>query len=365
MVPWLAVASTVLLLARQADAQPQEGEQRLSTRVVMLCDRSAEEMNADVFQAVIGQLSDFPVDLLVEWLDELPDDLDAQLAAAREAASHGHTLAVFWIVAEAEDHLLLHLADAGSNRVLIRRLDRSEAGAQYEALALIVHASIDALLKGGVIGIEPPAAAEPVAEPAPEPPPTSVPGERRPETPPPVPPRPPWLGLEVGYDVAIHSDEHPLLHGVRLVLSASPVAGLIIRAGYVLRTPVVVEADLVTILVEHHPAFAGVGYYGKLGPFALGGSVSLTADYAVQTTNRLTSPTGVGQDNSALLVTVTPSVDIGFELNDRVALLVSAGPEIITNNFKYIYRTNTGVEVILAPWSVQPRIFAGVGVWMF
>jgi len=360
----LAIAAALLAAAIGARAQgtdvDADGANEQPRRVVMLSDRLAEETNADVFQAAIGQLSDLPVELLVEWLDGFPPSLDGQLAAADRIAERGDTLAVFWIVAESEDQLLLHVADAQRRRILVRRLDRSEAGAQYEALALIVHASIDALLGGGVIGVEAPRAEpEPAPEPAlPEP--SPAPPER-----PSKPSRPPWIGLEAGYDMLIHSREHPLVHGVHLAVSANLTAGLVARLGYVLRTPIVVEDNLATIMVEHHPISVGLGYRWRLERFLLGASASFTADYAVQTTNRLASATGVANDNSDLLISATPSVDLGLVLNDRVALRLSVGPELIINNIRYIYYRTGDPALVLEPWWVQPRIFAGVGVWMF
>jgi hypothetical protein len=354
-----AVLTAALQTAAAEDGAPTEDQP--PSRVVMLSDRVSEETNADVFQAVIGQLSDTPVELSVEWLDELPPSLDGQLAAADRIAARRDTLAVFWIVSESEEQLLLHIADAMRRRILVRRLARSEAGAQYEALALIVRASIDALLGGGVIGIEAPRARAP--EPvAPHTRPTAPP---RPAEPVAEETRPPWLGLEAGYDLAVHSREHPLLHGVHLALSANPHAGLIARVAYVLRTPLVVEDNRVTILVEHHPVSAGLGYQWRIDGLILGGTVSLLLDYVVQTSNRLISKTGIASDNSDLLMSVAPSLDLGYELNDRVALRLSVGPEIIINNIRYIYEATGGREVVLEPWWVQPRIFAGVGVWMF
>jgi len=358
MRPSIALATVLaagLLVGARSLAQDGPGlEERVDRQaVVMLAPAHSRDTLGDLIRAVEGQLSDLDVAFRVEWLAEVPRELPAAIDVARDV---GGAAVVFWFDLENAGEVYIYLAESERRRILVRRLDAADGSARFESLAVIVHEVVDAVLRGGKIGVEldEPPEREPVREPTLEEP--SIAEPVRPE-------RPVRLAVDLGYDIRTHSTRKPVVHGFALQLSATFDFGLAVFGGYVFQPPIEIAARRIEFNLRSHPISLGAGYLWTIARFRLGGAVALIWDYVVQETTGAESATAITKDNEDLVFSVAPMVVVEMTIVRPVALFLDAGVQIDATSVEYAATDESGSHVLVAPWRTRP--LGRVGVQLF
>ena len=348
-----AGALLALVVALAPPWTASAGDARTGT-MIMIAFRSQREICEEIASAVVSQLVDLPLRLIVEWVDAPAPTAGEQISEAGRFAKRPATVAVFWHESTEGGAGLLYLADAEQSRILVRRLPPEDEGGRFEALALMVQSAVDVMLRGGEIGVVEPALAGAASGPAPAaaPPKPDRSGGR-------------LVGLEVAYAIQFRSRAIPFTHGVELDLALRPVSGLTVSIGYGLWFPSRADGENAQIEVSRHPVRAGIGYLFAVGPVFLGGGLSAILDFTKQETLRILSdaPGAVGLDNSDPFFALLPEIRLEAHPTEYVFVTVGIGAQIVFDNVEYRYSSRSGIEVIERPWPVQPRVAVGLGFW--
>jgi hypothetical protein len=123
--------------------------------------RTGDQDGRNLAQRIQGQASDLEVDIAVVGASGLEPAVDAQLRAADRLAAAHHAQAVIWLDrgTQTTGGWHLYVLYPGRDRVLVRRLgqgthaSRADSAVLEEA-ALVVRATLQALVAGDEIGVE-------------------------------------------------------------------------------------------------------------------------------------------------------------------------------------------------------------------
>jgi len=158
----VASAAVILALAmpRFASAEGQSVDSPSS--VTLRATLWLQADSGEVLERIRGQTNDVQVELLVDSFDPMPSDLDAQLRTAYAIGEKQNASLVIWFVrqADGERHFVVNVAIPKTRRLFTRDLGQSVANldnvglssAVKESAALVVRASIQAVLSGWTIG---------------------------------------------------------------------------------------------------------------------------------------------------------------------------------------------------------------------
>lgn len=296
------------------------------------------------------------VELLGEVESGLLTRLQGQLAglewtliksdAAPSVASIGaHDVdALVWVSTESEV-VSVWVADPRRGRLYVEQLARGEdASARYEAIAIVVRTSLEALALGGEIGIALPPPPEPI-EPAPI---AVVEPEPAPETP--LPYR-----IQATLAFAGGLDGLAIPHGAELGLGVGFDALTVAITGRI-GLPSVVEGEAVSLSLEHH-RIAVRGSLALLDEASVRISVGLDLGASLVTRTTIAVAPGLSPTASAL----TASASIGASarlivwLVPSLGLTLDLGAELNTPTPRY----QVDDAVTAEPWPVLLRGLGG------
>jgi hypothetical protein len=352
-------ALAALLWARGAACDESPGP----LRVVMLLDEDRTEVAGPVSKAVDAQLSDLEVELVLEELVALPEKLPEQVKEAEAVLERSGALAVLWFDFTGPSEVYLHVSGPESDRVLVRRLEPAagEVGLAEE-LAIIVRATVEALLAGGRIGV---AVAELGLAPRPPPraesgPPLPSPPERPEPRPEPEPSAASRLALLVGYALHVRSSAHPAVHGLAIGLEAHIRGPLFLSAGYRAFSPIEKRGELVDVRVARHPAQLGMALAFDLGRLRLGAGVEMQLDYLTEEVSNLSEGMERAGDLDDLELSLLPRAELLVRLADRLAIRAAAGAELPLNPRHFTAERAGRTEVLVDTWSARPLLELGI-----
>ena len=343
---FVTVAGTLLLASLAAPAAGQEAQEGLPRVVLIAADELQE--TAPLVPAVRSQLSDLEVVFQLHTVEEFPAQLAEQLQLAREMARTENAIAVFWLDRTTHDQVFLFLTGESGDRVLVRELAEMDEPGRHEALAIIVRSSVDAMLRGGRIGIE------------------HVPAESTASAP--AGTKPATAGvLSVGLSFALksHSGTHPALAGLDIRIGLQVYRSLSVLVGYTFVQPMEVEGSTASARILRHPARIGVGLSWSLGAFRLGPSLCLVVDYTTARAHDLAAGLTAIEDVGNLVLGLAPAAEIGLSLSRWSELLVQLEGEVPLNGRRYVVDAGGGREVLLEPWRFRPGLLIGFRVHWF
>ncbi|MFO8072453.1 MAG: hypothetical protein R6V85_11320 [Polyangia bacterium] len=334
-------------------------------RVVMLLDADRTEVARPVTRAVEAQLSDLDVELVIEELEALPEQLPGQVREAEAVLERSGALAVLWFDFTGPSEVYLHISGPESDRVLVRRLEPAagEVGLAEE-LAIIVRATVEALLSGGRIGVA-------VEELAPRPPLRTESGP-----PPPFPPDRPEprlepepsaasrLALLVGYALHMRSSDHLAVHGLAIGLEARVRGPLFLSAGYRAFSPIETRGELADVRVARHPAQLGMALAFDLGRLRLGAGVEMQLDYLTEEVSNLADGMRRAGDLDDLELALLPRAELLFRLAERLAIRAAAGAELPLNPRHFTAKRAGRTEVLVDTWSARPLLELGIAAFL-
>jgi hypothetical protein len=326
--------------------------------VLMLVGEPDSEDTRATVMAVSSQLSDVEAELVIRSVDTLPADFDGALRLFGSLTSSRDVAAVFWIAREASGAAVLFLFEGNGSRALLRRVETEAEGetARGEALAVIVRMSLEALLRGGRIGVSvdemdaaPPV---PVATRAAVvvPPPSEKEGAKR-----------RWFRVGAAYLLLVRSTDHPAVSGGDLSVAMSPVPNLAVGVAYTFLQRIEAADDRAALSLARHPLRIGLRGSLRRSAIELGLSLDLVMDWStfeVKVGPRLTGAV----DLRDFFVGLLPAFDLGVVVVSRIILFASLGVEVDLPALSYGYRLD-GQRVVLAnAWEAQPRLLIGVAV---
>lgn len=214
--------------------------------------RTSSPEDTELASRLQGQLSDLPVTLEVRPGPAPGLPPREQWRAVMELAEQGPFRVVIWFRHEPEA-ILVHVAEPGTRRLLVRRVQaqpgRTARSAAAEAAALMVRSALKALVAGTPVGD--------VVEEAPPPPPVQPPPPPPPPPPSPPAPAPGGWGVSVGWQLLLAGRGPIVQHGAQLAVG---------REGRRLRTRAVVLATLPAHLTDEYTRVS-------LSRYALGGGL--------------------------------------------------------------------------------------------
>lgn len=316
-------------------------------RVVLIAGEEPQQ-TAPLVQAVRGQLSDLEVVFQLHVVDVLPVQLPEQLELAREVSRSEGAVSVFWLDHADSNRVYLYLTGESGDRVLVRELAEPDEPGRHEALAIIVRSSVDAMLRGGRIGIEHLPAESPASPPAgAQPAPASV------------------LSAGLSFALKSHSGTHPALAGLDLRIGLRVYRRLTVLVGYTFVQPMEVDGASASARVLRHPARAGLGLSWTVGAFRLGPSLCLVVDYTTARAHDLAPGLTAIEDVGDLVLGLAPAAEIGLSLSRWSELLVVLEGEVPLNGRRYVVDAGGGREVLLEPWRFRPGLRIGFRVHWF
>ena len=302
--------------------------------VVLIAEQQEEEATRDLAWAIRTQLADLDVRFDLYWVDRLDPDLPSQSGVAAGVAHVEGALLVLWCDLSSVEQVFRYLADPGGGRVLARKVTTAGAGAEgrFEAIAVIVRSSVEAMSLGGRIGI-----GVDVAE---------APGE--PES------RGVQLSLAVGYELRGLSREEPATHAAFLSAELGLVGNLSLVAGYGLRPGIRVEDPDATLSLLAHDIQLGAALDWSYRRISVGGKAAadlglLRRHVEVHSDRWSALPAGVD-------VTFGVLVEARFTVRilSRLRLTTGPGAVLVLRNHDYDLEDGGRSRSILTPWTVQP-----------
>jgi hypothetical protein len=338
-------------------------------KVVMIVPEDQRDQTASTIGAIEGQFSDLPIELVVEHAAKLPRELNKQVELASKIAGTSGAFVVFWCDFILDDQVFLYLAEAGGQRILVRKLEEEDAGGRAETLAIILRLSISALLEGGIIGVEveevvkeKPIEVEATAESETKP-------ELQPESQPEPQPEPDEpareyhiLATGLAYTMTSYSEDHPLVHGFDIAFDVRLSRYLIVTAGYTVMGTIETETELAGLRLRRHPIRLGLGLAFPISAMELGASLALALDYSTFDVFGKASGIKSATDMDDILYFLTFVVELRIPIYDRLGLIIAAGGDIPLNSIYYQIETPPETEVLIDPWPVRSRLLLGAYV---
>ena len=350
----------VLVGAQEGSGHASESSD--SMIVVMIVPVDQDEESVPIVRAIRSQFSDLDIDLRLVSVEALASSLRSQVQIAERETVANDALAVFWCDIGTEQHAFLYLAEAGGDRLLVRRLSDMEEGALAEELAIIVRTSVAELMRGGRIGV----AVSTIAElneppPPPAPPPAEPPPVEEPE--PPVPDNR-ILSVRLSYAMYTHSSEHPTVHGLDLGMGVRFHRNWSVTSGYTILSTISSRAELAAVRLNRHPINLGIRANLDRGALSFTGSVKMLFDYTTFENHSLEDGMISTTDTGNFLLSVFPAVEFAWYVNARLGFFVAAGAEISIISRYYVIQGDDKRQTMLDSWPVQPWFFAGFVVEM-
>lgn len=323
-----------------------------------------------------------------------------QLKLARRLAKRGKVLAVVWyaFVPKEAGNLFIYLPKR--DRLLIRELQSSGAEERWEAMAIIIRATVDALIQGGSLGnrwrsartskgAKSPGSSKKLraggAETEAGPSRNSSSRRARPgsaekkkkSTRPGESTAPskgvkkkgslkmPWrwgVGLAVAYLLDGYSTTAGATHGFYASLSFYFGASWAVVVDYRVQQEVTGTSQAVSTTVRRHPVGLGGRYRWERGRFGVGARLALVMDYATYAT-RVPGAAAIQTTGkrSGIHWSAAAFARGRIQLVKPLSLFLSLGLQVGLNPRRYVVETRDGERhELLKPWVVQPLFLVGL-----
>jgi hypothetical protein len=363
---WLAsLLCAYLCMGSQASAQPGPSEPR-RLRVVI---EAHDELDHALIERVRGQLSDLPVELVVATEGAEGTDLSARARHAQGlAATHRADVALWFAVDEAGGQLLVFLAGADDDPVLVRRLPGVVAPAPSSALlestALVVRSSLRTLAAGEPLGVEladgrgtttielrsGPSTAEAVQPPAVTPERRNASSTRERASP--------------GHEVLLFAGWQavaagaPLQHGVlaRAVLGYSMLEAAVAVSASL---PVTHGDELSYLRLARHSASAGLALRGAFHDLRWSAGARAGVVLLQRATEARTEELGARPSRTSPAFSVGPALAMSW-MPGVLGLGLELGLDVLPDPPRLVYAQGDDRMLAFRPWVLEPRAVLGV-----
>lgn len=313
----LLMLSLAILVAGAAEAGPRT--------IALLLPLGIPD---DVQKAVLAQVNDAEVELVIEMVASIPEGLESQLELAEAARRRLDALAVIWVNHPTGARVLMHLSQRGGARLVGRTVHFTSEFEQAEGIATIVRGFVQATV--GTSEGEAPARARRWA----------------------------WLSVRAGWSAEWFASTTPLVHGLFAQLAVRPHPAWSGFMGYRLLPRLsALGPEGLQLGLERHPVDVGVAWHQAFGLVILGASVSASVDFMSTRIEARGTQWSTVVPRNRVLVSGALLVEFGLALRPGARIVVSAGPEVAVNTVDYAVDVGgQAPSVLLSPWQVRPRL---------
>lgn len=317
---------------RDAGCRSAGGKGAPPKTVVMIVPKGMPGQHNRATTAVRSQLADLRVRLHVEQVDRVEDRLSSRVQLARRIARQQKAVAVFWADLSLPDQLFLYLSEPGGGRILVRNISSKSSSREerLETMAVIVRASVKAMLGGARIGIRAPRLSAERKEVEKE----VLSG---------------LLRLSVSYGLFTFSREKPLSHGARFELSVRVWRWLRLFLGYRLEAPISVQNDAVTMGLNRHPMEAGAVLHWRLGRWWLEGGGGVVVDYSTWSVTPRREGVYPVLPQSRWDVGLFPFVSGGWSPARFSFIFIALGLDVGLKDTRFVVETASSQLLLAAP----------------
>jgi hypothetical protein len=235
--------------------------------------------------------------------------------------------------------------------VLVRRV-QSEAGAKAAALeevAVIARRSVEGLLEGRTIGMEP--VARPTLPPPPAQPP--APAARRER---------PLARTSLALSGNGFAPTTPWQVGLALGVAWSPAERFFLGVGYAFVAPVDIDGGRAAARISRHPFELGFTFEAPVGPLVIGAELLGELDPLAQTTTSVAPGVRPAPDAVRWLGAAGGRARVAYPFAHPFSLFASGGVDVLLNGFQYVIEGASSGTILLSPNRIRPRVDLGLTV---
>ncbi|MBI5486530.1 MAG: hypothetical protein HY905_04285 [Deltaproteobacteria bacterium] len=333
---------------------------------LLIATNGPDGPGGSLLDAIQAQLTDLPVELIVEPAAELPSTLPAQIALAADFARRAGAATVFWFDSSVPDRVFVYLAERGGSRLLMRAVDSADPAERVESVAVIVRSLVQSILAGGTIGMSLPATSPaaspppepPVAAPSPEPPPPTEPPA---ETPAPSD-QPPWLGLQLAYAVDFYSSEATALHGLDAGVLFHVHENWSLFAAYRVLGDAEVSGGGIQLGVGRHPLELGVRFRWPIDDWDFGASLFGAVDVLTPRAGSTVAGMRASPSSDAWVGGMGLLVHGSYRLAGMLRIFLDGGVDVWFDPLDFAAETGDGQVVLIGTRYFVPRLLLGLWV---
>ena len=333
------MALLALVVPSRAFATEEAGSTRTQpVTVVAVADRESASLSNKLLETVQAHLIDLPVVLKIEWVDTLGKSFHSAVRLAREAAYKSDAVTVFWVDLSSPLQMFLFLSHPRGERILVRDVGAGDKNdeSRLETIAIIVRTSVEAILEGGTIGVEPPRAQK--EEDAREP-------RGR-------------LSLHVAYGLGPFADS-ALTHGPKFGLSTCILERWCLFGEYRLIIPQYYAREGVRLELRSHTIEVGVGAKWVWGEFQLMTDLAFLANYVSINATATDINLSAQKPSPDWQFGIGPSISLGWAIKEYATIFFAITLDIYVNQPEYVVESRPGYSEVVSPWSVRPFIQVG------
>jgi hypothetical protein len=359
------IALTTVLFAGHRPSHAQDDPEVL--RAVMIISH-ASTVDTNASDAVQGYLADLPVDLVVESSSQLTSDLYMLEALALGFAERHGAKVVFAADFAHQNRVLLYVSLPRVGTTMLRSIDCTDESVEsrYEAVSMVIRGILQAMVKGGEIGVHEPAPLPEIKQDAstakvePDEKETLPPEESNPVPSPPPPPPRPWLGLTTACTLSMLSSEFLAVFGIRTGILGIINEHLRVFAAYRFTLPFKKVSDNLALDVYLHPVELGATLEWQIKDLSIATGGALLLD---PVSWRVTPRTGNARerpDTIALRVGVAPHFSFGWLITNAAVFFLSVSCEIYIYQQKFKYDVGEQRTSLIDLWRLNPLLQAGL-----
>jgi hypothetical protein len=349
----LALAALLLSAATRGQA-----ETKRAAVVFFAPAQLATDIRTTLDDALVTQLLTLPIDLHFEVrAEDGASGIDQRMGMLKQAVNEHGAVAVFWLEVRSPGHWFLYAVDAQADRVVLRALTaKSESPeALIETVALIVHATTDAVLRGEPLPEEAHLAA------------ASAPGS------PASPAMPAWpvvhtgepssaLRLGVGYVGTTFARKLPWQSGIGLRADWLWGPGPYVGIGYTFFGSANFIDPRVSFAVDRYPFSLHAGLRFAVGDFTF--SAEIGAEIELRSRRTISALAGLDPDpgRQRTIYSVCPKLESEYTILPWLRVFGGVGLDFVLANFPYALKlteTEESITIVDPHWL---RLTAQLGI---
>jgi hypothetical protein len=357
---YLALICVYGLAAFAGDTALAQSATDQRARVLFLLPKLETSVRAQLREALEAQLALVDAELLIE--DDTPHAVRAPLAdrieSSQALAEQERADVVLWLD-PGRGVWLLHVLDVGQDRMVVRRIDASQQGAAFEAIAVLAReASRGGPLAIGGQGGEPTAAQPEPRQPVPEPvaPPAAAAAASPPLQRAERPGRPPTVRLSAFYNGVDFAPETSFSHAAGLGARLDWRNGLFIgvHGGWA-----ALAKPVGPLVVQRIPLGAATGYrIALIEDLWADLELGLVMELLHRSTRTANTTQNAEVDSLRVAAALTPRLRAEYKPIDFLGLFAGFGLDVVLTTVPYRLG-GASREVVLDPSLVRPALEAG------
>ena len=310
-----------------------------------------------------SQLEDLPVRFEVIRQQNRGPDSTGSDELAHKLANEDGVLAVVWL--DGVNSNSIHFLLEGENGIRLFNRDLGEnraAAVQKESLALILRATVQALIEE-----------QPSAPPSAQPPSPvadsqkvaiaeTIGGEHR-RSSAEESAKPSLVGVETAYAYRAYDESFPALSGFHMGVHVNLWAMLQLFVEYELRQSMQSSGSCVETTFRSHPISTGGRLFWRLKRLALGPYLTATVDVLRAETKSTCRQVNVDSKIAHAHVSLALGFFVDFRIHERLGLFLMGEGDLLIHGQRYVGPKEDGEkEVLLEPWRVQPALTVGLSI---